>query len=273
MMSENKEKLKQHQYADSGKFSARIYLHQAFRTNPYPWPCWVFDQFSRPGPAKVLELGGGNGLLWMANARRIPDNWDITVSDISEGMLADARSNLAELSGRLHFQAADAERIPYSDGEFDIVIANHMLYHVDNRRQALSEIKRVLKPDGVFYASTIGSLNMLEMKQLVVQFDPQTKYDRVLGGIESRFSLENGRAQLLQVFGEVETALYEDALKVTDSDAIVRYVLSLNGIEADRMVLDPGRAEAFKEFLDRSMEQSGGAIHISKASGIFICKP
>jgi len=272
MMSENKEKLKQNQYANSGNFNARIHLHKSFGTNKYPWPFWVFDQLNQAGHAKVLELGGGNGLLWMANAHRIPEHWDITITDISSGMLKDAEMNLANLNRNFHYEVIDAEQILYSNSTFDIVIANHMLYHVENRGKALFEIKRILKPDGTFYASTVGKRNMLELKEMVNEFDPHSKYDKVLGTLESHFSLENGKEQLLEAFGDVQLALYEDALLVTDAQAIVDYVLSLNGMDSGQMILDPGCAEKFKDFLDRKMELSDGKIHISKGSGIFICK-
>ncbi|WP_018754301.1 class I SAM-dependent methyltransferase [Paenibacillus terrigena] len=267
---ENKEKPQQKQYINSGNFNARIYMHRMFSTNKYPWPCWIFDQFKQTDHAKVLELGGGNGLLWMTNAQRIPAQWDITVTDISSGMLEDARASLDVLGGRVHFEVMDAEQIHYPDSTFDIIIANHMLYHVEDRRRALAEIKRVLKPDGTFYASTVGRRNMLEMREMVNAFDPHSKYNEVLGSIETRFSLENGRQQLLDYFGDVQLSLYEDSLLVTESEAIVKYLLSMNGFSADQVVLDPEAADQFKEFIDRKMAQSYGQILIQKTSGIFI---
>lgn len=273
MTAESKNRLQQNQYANSGKFNARIYLHQTFGTNKYPWPLWVFDQLFQPGPARVLELGGGNGLLWMANSYRIPEQWDVTVTDISPGMLQDAEKNAAGPGKKIHFEVADAEQIRYGDAVFDIVIANHMLYHVENRKKALLEIKRVLKPEGTFYASTVGGRNMVELKETILAFDPDSQYEKVLGTLESPFSLDNGQDQLLEVFGDVRLALYDDALSVTDSEAIVQYVLSLNGMDSGRTILDPGRADEFRQFIDAKMAQSGGRLHISKGSGMFICKP
>jgi len=272
MTAEGKQQLKQNQYANSWKFNARIYLHQTFGTNKYPWPLWVFDQLYQAGSAKVLELGGGNGLLWMANAYRFPEQWDITVTDISLGMLQDAEKNIAPLGKNVRFEVADAEEIQYSDETFDIVIANHMLYHVENRKKALLEIKRVLKPTGTFYASTVGGRNMIELKEMILEFDPSSKYGKTLGMLESRFSLDNGKEQLLEVFGDVRLVMYDDSLSVTDSDAIVQYVLSLNGMDSGQTVLDPNRAEEFRQFIDTKMAQSCGKLHISKGSGIFICK-
>ncbi|MDF2650901.1 MAG: type 11 methyltransferase [Paenibacillus sp.] len=271
MMQTNKNNLKQNQYGNEEKFKHRIQLHKQFSTNKYPWPFWVFDYLPKRDHAKVLELGGGNGLLWMVNVNRVPENWDITITDLSAGMLENAQKNLPAYSN-LHFKVVDAEQIDYPDSTFDIVIANHMLYHVENREKALLEIRRVLKPDGMLYASTVGNGNMLELKELIQEYDRDSNYDTVLRTIETRFSLENGEEQLKAFFSDVQLHLYEDSLLVTDADVIVRYVLSLNDLETGATVLDPNKAEHFKTFLDEKMKQSGGKLHIHKASGMFICK-
>lgn len=260
------------QYANAANFNARIHLHRTFGTNKYPWPFWVFDQLKHSGPARVLELGCGTGLLWTANARRIPADWDITLSDHSAGMLEECRKNLGAGPHRLKFEQMDIQDIPYADDSCDIVIANHMLYHVPDRTKALSEIKRVVKPNGVFYASTIGEENMLELKQLLKAFDPHTAYEQVAGSLEAEFSLENGAEQLRAFFGEVQLVRYEDALSVTDPEALVQYVLSLNGIRDDRIVLSPDRTEAFRDFIKERMQSSDGKIDIRKPSGLFISK-
>jgi len=257
------------QYATADKFKARIYLHANFSTNKYPWPLWVFDQIHAGDHANVLELGCGNGLLWMANAGRIPAHWNITLSDYSEGMLDATRKSLEQVSHDFTYEAIDAHSIHYPDHTFDTVIANHMLYHLSDRPKGLSEIARILKPGGSFYATTIGSNNMLEMKQLMRQFDPDTNYDRVLGSIEANFSLDNGQAQLERYFDSVEVRYYEDGLVVTEADAIVNYVLSCNGLQDDEIVLAPDRAEEFRSFVAAVMEETG-SIRITKESGIFV---
>nr|WP_315794212.1 methyltransferase domain-containing protein [Paenibacillus sp. BIC5C1] len=216
-------------------------------------------------------MGGGNGLLWMANAERIPDHWDITITDKSSGMLQDAERNLAHFGEHIQWSVMDAEDIHYPDESFDIVIANHMLYHLGNLERALSEIGRVLKKNGTFYASTIGSRNMAEMKELVKEFNPDSQYDSVLGMIESKFSMENGKQQLENAFTDVQLHVYEDSLSITDSNAIVEYVLSMNGLEGNEQVMSLQEAKAFKIFLDEKMKESDGKIHISKASGMFSC--
>src|SRR5688572_29593385 len=127
------------QYKDAGNLNARIELHRRFSTNPYGWFNWVFDTLVQlPPDAKILELGCGSAELWMNIADKIPANWDITLSDLSQGMLDAARSNLAVIRGNFKFEQIDAQSIPHKDASFDAVIANHMLYHVPQRPKAIA---------------------------------------------------------------------------------------------------------------------------------------
>jgi len=79
--------LKAQQYQDSLKLNARVSLHSKYSTNQYPWPIWLFDHIDQVNNAHVLELGCGNGLIWKANAARVPKDWSIVLSDFSEGMI------------------------------------------------------------------------------------------------------------------------------------------------------------------------------------------
>ena len=58
-----------------------------FNTNQTPWFYWVFDLLGLKDKMKVLEIGSGNGRLWIDNMNRIPGDIEITLSDISRGMI------------------------------------------------------------------------------------------------------------------------------------------------------------------------------------------
>ena len=155
--------LKNDQYKDASNLDARVLLHQRFSTNQYGWFQWVFDTLLKlPGNA-ILELGCGPGWLWKENASRIPTDWNITLSDLSPGMLDAAWRNLVVTGRTFQFKEIDAQSIPFEDETFDAVIANHMLYHVPDRSKAIAEIKRVLKPAGRLIATTVGENHMREM--------------------------------------------------------------------------------------------------------------
>src|SRR5437764_1240500 len=133
------------QYRDAGNLQARAAIYR-FATSNVSWPRWVFDQFKLPVDACILEIGCGYGGLWKANADRIPPNWRLALSDLSRGMLDEARASLTTVSTR--FVLADAQALPFRDAHFDAVIANHMLYHVPDLPRAFDEIRRVLAPIG-----------------------------------------------------------------------------------------------------------------------------
>ncbi|HJT55387.1 MAG TPA: class I SAM-dependent methyltransferase [Ktedonobacteraceae bacterium] len=153
MSTSDQEYLLTSQYKDSSNLNARIQIHKLFSTNRTAFHRWVFDHFHVPHPARLLEAGCGPGYLWAQNRDRIPEDWEITLSDFSAGMLQEAQSRLSGGSGHFSFQLFDIQSIPFENEHFDTVIANHMLYHVPDRAKALSEIRRVLKPGGVFMPS------------------------------------------------------------------------------------------------------------------------
>lgn len=131
------------QYKDASNLNARIQLHQRFGTSKVDWHRWVFEQFALAAGSRILELGSGPGHLWQKNLDRIPPHCQITLSDFSEGMLQEAKNNLAQSASRFSFQVIDAQSIPFGDASFDVVIANHMLYHVPDRARLLRNPARL----------------------------------------------------------------------------------------------------------------------------------
>src|SRR3954453_4717747 len=91
--------LRADQYRDASNLNARIALHERFSTNPYGWHRWVFDHLRFAPQARLLELGCGAASLWRENRARIPNGWEIFLSDFSPGMAQEARCGL-EGSGK-----------------------------------------------------------------------------------------------------------------------------------------------------------------------------
>ena len=256
------------QYKSAANLTARIELHRRFSVNSYGWQRWVFDHLDLPDVCRVLELGCGPADLWRENLHRLPAGWDITLSDLSPGMLEQARQALAAvgLNPLPRCQVIDAQAIPAADATFDAVIANHMLYHVPDRPRALAEIRRVLKPGGRLYAATVSVGHLSELRRLVQQIIPSAPDSDPAG---QAFGLENGAAQLAPWFGAVERHDYQDALVVSELEPLIAYIVS------SRVWLGIGGADAALEQLARGLQQrlaADGAIHISKASGLFIAR-
>lgn len=256
--------LRNEQYRDSTNLDARKAIHQRFSTNPGDWFRWIFDRYRLPADATVLELGTGPADLWVRNRDRIPAGWRVTLSDFSPGMLETARGNLGADAHRFTFREIDARQLPCDDGSMDAVIANHMLYHVPDRAQALHEIHRVLKPGGKLYAATNGRDNMRELDELVTHTTGQAA--SAWSSVTSLpFTLENGAAQLRAVFHQVDLVNRDDALVVTEAEALVAYVRASSPWFRDA----PERADQFRRQVAAEIT-AHGAIRISKSTGLFI---
>jgi SAM-dependent methyltransferase len=251
------------QYRDAANLNARIALHRRFSTNTYGWLRWVFDRLTLPAECRILEVGCGPGDLWRENANRIPREWEITLSDLSPGMLEQARTNLSATGRKFLFESADAQAIPYAGGEFDAVIADHMLYHIPDRPKALREIRRVLRPGGRLFASTVGRGHMRELAELAAGFDPALEGWGAGASPADTFLLENGAAQLSQEFVNVLSHSYIDSLLITETAPLVAYLLS------GRVHLDIQRQAKFSEYVEKKREFGGGVIRIKKESGLF----
>jgi ubiquinone/menaquinone biosynthesis C-methylase UbiE len=253
--------LKTDQYRDSSNLDARVVLHQRFSVNPYGWFRWVFDTFMKlPEDAKILELGCGPAYLWKDNISRILPGWHITLSDFSSGMLDTAWRNLVVTGRTFQFKEIDAQSIPFEAETFDAVIANHMLYHVPDRTKAIAEIRRVLKPGGHLFTTTIGQNHLKEIANWIRQVNPESDFS----SFGSSFNLENGFEQLKQFFPQVTRSHYPDSLHVTEVKPILAFILSTShASEIPEENLTKLEAE-----LERELKESG-KILISKDSGLF----
>lgn len=241
------------QYATDANLNARIELHRRFSTNP-TWGRWLFEQEAPPPGARVLEVGCGPATtLWGANLERIDPTWSITLVDFSAGMIEAARRVLGD---RAEYAVANTEELPFVHESFDVVLANHMLYHVADRPKAFAEIRRVLVPRGVFQAATNGDGHMRELGALTAWWPPD---------VHTRaFGLESGPAQLEPFFADIRVERFEDDLEVTEVEPVLAYLRS--SWRYDGHDLASERA-AVEEAIARD-----GHFLIHKSQGLITCR-
>ena len=250
------------QYRNSTNISARIRLHRLFSSNKQGWFPWIYEQCQITEGMKILELGCGNGRLWIENKAKLPADCEIILSDISEGMIRDVRREQSLQDDRFSFAAFDCHTIPYEDASFDLVIANHVLFYCKDVDRVCSEVGRVLKPGGRFVCGTYGVAHMQEVSRLVTQFD-----DRItLSGenLYEHFGKENGAQALAPYFAEVDWQQYEDALIVTQAEPLIEYVLSCHGNQNQYIL------EKYNKFRKYVEGQIRNGYTITKDAGIFI---
>ena len=104
----------------------------------------------------VLELACGTGLLSVRLAGSVKM---LEATDFSEEMIRQAKTKMH--SSRLHFSVQDATRLPYALETFDAVAISNALHIMPDPEKALSEIRRVLKPDGILIAPTFTAADRL----------------------------------------------------------------------------------------------------------------
>ena len=258
------EKSMKNQYQNASNISARINLHSLYSQNPQGWFPWIYEQMEMRADMQVLEIGCGDGTLWSSNLKKLPEEVGITLSDISEGMLRDARRAIGMDDSRFTFQVFDCHQIPCADESFDLVVANHVLFYCDDISQVCQEVRRVLKPGGCFLCSTYGRNHMIEVSRLVQGFD-----DRIVLSADKlyeRFGKENGAEILKDYFSENEWREYEDYLLVPEPEPLISYVLSCHGNQGQYI------AERYKEFRAYVKRKTDVGFQITKEAGIFICK-
>lgn len=96
---------------------------------------------------QVLDAACGTGIIARLAFDQVGDNGTVTGIDVNPGMLAVARS-VAPEGAAIEWHKASLESMPFPDEQFDVVICQLGLQFVENKRAALREMRRVLKPGG-----------------------------------------------------------------------------------------------------------------------------
>ena len=248
------------QYATSANLAARIALHQRCSTNPYGLQRWVFDRLELAARGRVLEIACGTGSLWRENLDRLPPHPHLFLSDLSSSMLETTAKVLRSAGHAAAFLSCALPDLPFEDESFDLVIANHMLYHVAERLRGLGEIRRVLRPGGSLFAATNGVHHLREIKELMADFSIDA------ADVSASFTLENGEAQLRPVFGATKCEEYADSLRVTDPSLVMDYIASVSPHAAE--TVEARREELLAAIVART--GSDGAFHVVKSTGAFM---
>ena len=246
------------QYATNANLRARIALHDRYSRTTVSYPHWIFDGYGFGDEADVLEVGCGDGNIWRENLDRLPAGWRLTLTDFSPGMVEAARAALGDSA---EYAVADVQELPFADASFDGVIANHMLFHVEDLPRALGEVARVLRPGGLFCATTLGLGHLRVLRELVPPREG-SQWERA----RERFMVESVREELTRFFVDVELEPYEDSLEVTELEPLLDFVRSRGDVEEHE--LEPLRRVAESEIAER------GSFHIAmETSRVLARKP
>jgi arsenite methyltransferase len=109
-----------------------------------PW------QLGRLNPGeRVLDLGSGAGTDSLVAAQMVGEQGHVTGIDMTPAMLAKARTAAAEMRlSNVEFVEAEAERLPFPDESFDVVVSNGVIDLIPDKDAVFDELHRVLVPGG-----------------------------------------------------------------------------------------------------------------------------
>ncbi|MBR4462923.1 MAG: class I SAM-dependent methyltransferase [Erysipelotrichaceae bacterium] len=247
------------QYSTADNLDLRISIHDKYSVNRQGFGNWIFFHYQISEGMSVLELGCGNGDMWLGKDDVIGRCSRLVLSDLSEGMLNATKEKLKDHNG-IEYRLIDIQDIPFPDDEFDVIIANMMLYHVPDLSKGLEEVRRVLKDNGTFYCATYGENGMTEYIELLFDDFPISR------ACNYNFTLQNGKEKLMRYFPDVQRLLYEDALEVTDVEDMIDYIYSLSGFSDLR---DLPR-NILRSVLEQNMQN--GVLRVPKEYGMFIAR-
>ena len=253
--------LRQQVYNNAYDLDVRTHILTHYLADGPDWYSWLFDQLRLPEESRILELGCGPGDLWQQKPPACLPGGLVCLSDLSPGMVKAARRCLGCQARSIVFAVLDTAALPFAESTFDAVLAFGLLDHLLDSSQALSEVQRILRPEGLFYTSAGDQEHLQQIEKLIKPFLPEANY----GGDPNRFGLQNGACCLAQFFGEVEQRLYENELIFKEPEPIAAYVLSEEEV---RQRLSAAQLKAFQSHLKEKLA-SQGEIRVTIKKGVF----
>jgi SAM-dependent methyltransferase len=255
------------QYADASNFAARqaIYRFQQPRIGVYDW---ALDFAVLTGDETILDVGCGNGGHLRALHRRGHAGLVVGM-DFSAGMLASSR-DAGGAGGAQPLVQGDAAQLPFASGSIDVGLAMHMLYHVPDRTQALSELRRVLTGDGVVLVVLNGAGHNAELRALIreglVAVGVSPPAPATMG---ESLDLDRGTTLAAEHF-IVERHEVVAKLVVTEPQPVVDYVRSMSFVRKGFGVEDALLGYVGERVA--AVIASEGAFRISTALGCLVCR-
>ncbi len=263
--------LTQQVYATEETLSVRQRTHEMYSVPKVNFAEWVLDRIHWHGDERVLDIGAGPGTYFGALAPRIPRG-QLVAGDLSLGMVRKA----AKHPQAGHLLNADVQRLPFPAGSFDVVLANHMLYHVPDLDQGIEEIQRVLRPAGCLIAATNSQYNLPEFEQLIRRayhlLGAVTTDSEVMRPTAYHFQLEDGAAALARHFYAVARYDLPGAFIFPSAQPAIDYINSTRPLREPQLPVNISWDDfitVMHEQIQRLINHFGELV-VNKLSGVLI---
>jgi len=174
---------------------------------------------------RVLDVAAGNGNATLAAARR----WcDVVSTDYVPTLLERGRTRASAEGLQVQFEQADAEKLPYTDHSFDVVMSTFGVMFTPDQDKAAAELARVCKPGG-----RIGVANWTPTSFVGEIFKTMGKYVAPATGVKSP-ALWGTEARLRELFGE-----QLDSMAIERKNFVFRYHNAAHWLEVFRTFYGP----------------------------------
>ena len=210
------------QYSTEDNLRIRQEIHDKYTVPNVNFSEWALNALNLRGDERVLDVGCGNGLYYSRLRQRYPNVQYFGV-DLFEKMLLSHPSPV-------NLSVANIAHLPFPNASFDVVMANHVLFMVEDVDQAIVEMRRLLKPGGLLMATTNSSNNMPELQVLMrramvlLSRSSGSSLSQASPSITERFSLENGAPLLARHFYAVVRYDLPSALVFHSTDPAMTYL-------------------------------------------------
>ncbi len=208
------------EYLELDGLETRIRTHATYSEAPDDIETTVLEYAAPDAHADVLDIGCGTGSL----LRRLSEGHQgrLVTCDLSPEAVGRAASIMGVEACR-----ADAVSLPFRDARFDLVMARHMLYHVNDAGSAVREARRVLAPEGRF----VATVNRRRPTPRTVALVRASIADE---GLEPDQDLPNDRVHgdnivglLLGSFDRVDLHEHDNALVFPEPEPLIAFAASL----------------------------------------------
>lgn len=121
--------------------------------------------FLKKPPAAILDVGAGTGFLTRQLQQQFPMSYIVGL-DLAQGMTHYAKSKQSWQPWKRQpsYISGDTEMLPFRQGSFDLIFSNFTLQWCLNLPEVFQEFKRVLKPEGMLFFSTLGPQTLHELR-------------------------------------------------------------------------------------------------------------
>lgn len=226
---QNPDIIKKILYGEADDLGTRIYIHKNYSKSGLDWDDWVISRLPARSFVNVLDLGCGNGrFIFSLLDRKIGNNF--TGIDISESNIDFAKSELLRYNNtNVVFRIENVEEYRFEQSGYDLIMCNHMLWHMKKLSEFLGKISVTLCPEGILLITTNSAGYMRKMYDLHLESAGYLGFpENILkqNFFNNSFSVENGYEILSGYFRNIKKNVLKDELEFSELTPFMKYYMT-----------------------------------------------